>query len=177
MRVSFTALLLSSALLATPVFAQSKQSSDDIIKFFAKAADLGAARGICVGTEEECKSKTPAADASVQTGLDMLINFDLDSSELTTDARAKLTEFAKALQDNRLRSHSFLVEGYTDASGAETYNDRLSERRAQSVSAFLLANGIEASRVTALGKGENEPRVADPYDPTNRRVEMRIKLQ
>jgi outer membrane protein OmpA-like peptidoglycan-associated protein len=69
------------------------------------------------------------------------------------------------------------VEGYTDASGAASYNEGLSQRRAQSVSAFLLANGIEANRLTAIGKGENDPRVANPYDPVNRRVEMRLQLQ
>lgn len=163
------------ALLCSPsAFAQSAQKSEDIVKFFANAVDLGAKRGICVGTEDECKSK-PVEPA--KTGLDMLINFDLDSAELTQDARAKLTEFAKALQDNRLRSHNFLVEGYTDASGSAGYNEGLSERRAQSVTAFLLNSGIESARINAIGKGETEPRAADPYDPANRRVEMRIKLQ
>ncbi|MCO5082335.1 MAG: OmpA family protein [Rhizobiaceae bacterium] len=177
MRVLTVFLLLTGALGVTPGFAQQAQSSEDIIKFFGQAADLGASRGICVGTEEECKSKNAAATSAAQAGLDMLINFDLDSAELTPDARAKLAEFAKALQDNRLKSHSFLVEGYTDASGAASYNEGLSQRRAQSVSAFLLANGIEANRLTAIGKGESDPRVANPYDPVNRRVEMRLQLQ
>jgi OOP family OmpA-OmpF porin len=177
MRVSYSVFLLTCALVTTPALAQqSKQTSENIIEFFGNAVDLGKTRGICVGTEEECKAKAEAA-APIDTGLDMLINFDLDSSDLTPDARAKLAEFAKALQDTRLKSHSFLVEGYTDASGAATYNDALSQRRAQSVTAFLLANGIEASRVTAIGKGETNPRVTDPYDPVNRRVEMRINLQ
>ncbi len=177
MRVPLCLLLFTSALAATPALGQSTQTSKDIIEFFAAAADLGASRGICVGTEEECKAKASAQVTPAQTGLDMLINFDLDSSDLTPDARTKLGEFAKALSDNRLKSHSFLVEGYTDASGSAQYNDGLSERRAQSVTTFLLANGIEESRVTAVGKGETNPRVADPYDPVNRRVEMRINLQ
>jgi outer membrane protein OmpA-like peptidoglycan-associated protein len=107
----------------------------------------------------------------------MLINFDLDSADLTPEAREKLGEFATALKDNRLKSHSFIVEGYTDASGPEHYNVGLSQRRAQAVSAFLLSNGIEPSRMSATGKGEDNPRVSDPYDPVNRRVEMRINLQ
>lgn len=177
MRVFLSILLVTGALAATPAMAQSKQTAEDIVEFFARAADLGATRGICVGTEEECKAKGATDTAPVPTGLDMLVNFDLDSADLTTDARAKLSEFAKALNDNRLKSHSFLVEGHTDASGATGYNDSLSQRRAQSVTAFLLANGIEPKRVTAVGKGETTPRVADPYDPINRRVEMRINLQ
>lgn len=174
MRAASSTFALIAMLFSSTAYAQSVQSSDDIVKFFAGAVDLGAKRGICVGTEDECKSKQAEP---VKTGLDMFINFDLNSSDLTPDARAKLGEFAKALQDNRLRSHNFLVEGYTDASGSATYNESLSQRRAQSVTAFLLGNGIESARLNAIGKGESEPRASNPYDPINRRVEMRIKLQ
>lgn len=174
MRLARPTFALVAVLLSSTAFAQSPKSSEDIVKFFANAVDLGAKRGICVGTEDECKSKAIEPE---KTGLDMLINFDLNSSNLTPDAQAKLTEFATALKDNRLKSHSFAVEGYTDASGSELYNDSLSQRRAQSVTAFLLGNGIEASRLTAVGNGEKDPRVPNAYDPANRRVEMRIKLQ
>lgn len=174
MRVTTSIFVLAAALMSSGAFAGPLQSSEDIVKFYANAADLGAARGICVGTEDECESKT---EAPAQTGLDMLVNFDLDSAELAPDARAKLDEFAKALKDNRLKAHAFIVEGHTDASGSETYNEGLSERRAQSVTAFLLANGVEPSRISAIGVGETHPRNANPYDPANRRVEMRIKVQ
>jgi len=174
MRIVTSAFAVVALSFPAAALAQSSQTSEDIVKFFATAVDLGAKRGICVGTEDECKSK-PVEPA--KTGLDMLINFDLDSSDLTPDARTKLAEFSKALQDNRLRSHNFLVEGYTDASGSAGYNEGLSQRRAQSVSAFLLSSGIDSARISAIGKGETEPRVDNPYDPVNRRVEMRIKLQ
>jgi outer membrane protein OmpA-like peptidoglycan-associated protein len=174
MRVATSVFVLAAAMMSANAFAQTTQSSEDIIKFFANAASLGASRGICVGTEDECKAK---GKVPVQTGLDMLINFDLNSADLTPTARTELSEFAKALKDNRLRSHSFVVEGHTDASGSEIYNEGLSERRAQSVTAFLLASGIEPARIKAVGMGETHPRVADPYDPVNRRVEMRINLQ
>ena len=174
MRVSTSVIMLLSALTSSTALADPLQSSEDIVKFFANAADLGAARGICVGTEDECKSK---AEKPVQTGLDMSVNFELDSADLIPDARVKLDEFAKALKDNRLKAHTFVVEGHTDASGSEVYNEGLSQRRAQSVTAFLLSNGIEPSRITAIGMGETHPRNANPYDPVNRRVEMRIKIQ
>jgi outer membrane protein OmpA-like peptidoglycan-associated protein len=107
----------------------------------------------------------------------MLINFSLDSSELDAKARSELGEFAKALKDDRLSKLSFVVEGYTDASGSANYNEGLSQRRAQSVTAFLESNGIESTRITAVGLGEANPRNPDPYAPVNRRVEMRIKAQ
>ena len=163
------ATLISSGALADPL-----QSSEDIIKFFTSTASLGPSRGICVGTEDECKSK---AEQPIQTGLDMSVNFELDSADLVPDARAKLGEFAKALKDNRLKAHTFVVEGHTDASGSEVYNEGLSQRRAQSVTAFLLSSGIEPSRISAIGLGETHPRNTNPYDPVNRRVEMRIKVQ
>ncbi|WP_192181133.1 OmpA family protein [Mesorhizobium amorphae] len=175
MRATISIFVLAAALAASnSSLADPVQSSEDIIKFFAKTSDLGASRGICVGAQDQCESKT---DAPAPSGLDMLINFNLNSAELLPEARAKLGEFAKALKDNRLKTHNFVVEGYTDASGAPAYNDRLSEQRAQSVTAFLLSSGIEPARVKAVGLGATNPRVPDPYDPVNRRVEMRLSVQ
>lgn len=171
MRIVLSAVFLCSALWGTQAVAQSAHSSEDIVKYFAESVELGASRGICVGTEEECAK---AGEPAPKTGLDMLVNFELDSAELTADARSQLAEFARALKDNRLKAHSFVIEGHTDARGSERYNLGLSERRADSVAGFLLANGIEPARLTAVGKGMDNPRVADRYDPVNRRVEMRI---
>jgi outer membrane protein OmpA-like peptidoglycan-associated protein len=174
MRTTIFASVLAVGCLSGVHYAAAdpQLKSDQIVKHFVDTADLGAKRGICIGTTEECSKDQPAP-----TGLDMLINFDLDSAELTEQARANLNEFAKALKDERLRAATFVVEGYTDASGDETYNNRLSERRAQAVTGFLLANGISLEKVEAIGKGEQDPRVPNAYDPVNRRVEMRIRIQ
>jgi OOP family OmpA-OmpF porin len=169
----FASVLAVASFSGLSVSAADPQlKADQIVKNLLDTADLGAKRGICIGTTEECNKDQPAP-----SGLDMLINFDLNSAELTEQARANLNEFAKALKDERLRAATFIVEGYTDASGEEQYNDRLSERRAQAVTAFLLANGISLEKVEAAGMGEKNPRVPDAYDPVNRRVEMRIKIQ
>ncbi|ADV15337.1 OmpA family protein [Mesorhizobium ciceri] len=176
MQWSSSAFVLAVVLFSTHASADPVQKSEDIVKFFAGAADLGKSRGICVGSAEECKSKSNDASA-VKTGLDMLINFGLDSAELDATARAELDEFAKALKDNRLSTFSFVVEGYTDATGTVHHNEGLSQRRAKSVAAFLTASGIEPDRINAVGMGEKNPRSSNPYDPLNRRVEMRIKTQ
>ena len=61
--------------------------------------------------------------------------------------------------------------------GPMTYNLGLSERRAEAVTKFLFEKGIVHDKVSAVGKGEENPRVPDPMDAQNRRVEMRIELQ
>ncbi|WFP75864.1 OmpA family protein [Mesorhizobium sp. WSM4906] len=177
MRWACSAFALAAVLFSTHVSADPLQKSEDIVKFFTGAGNLGASRGICVGTEEECKSKNEKNAAPNKTGLDMMINFGLDSAQLDQTARAELDEFAKALKDNRLSTFSFVVEGHTDASGPDRYNQDLSQRRAQSVAAFLTANGVQAARLEAIGLGKSHPRVANPYDPVNRRVEMRIRTE
>ena len=92
----------------------------------------------------------------------MLINFELNSTELTPQGKENLEEFAKALSDKRLSSAHFVVEGHTDALGSDEYNMGLSERRAQVVKNFLLEKGVSTAMVTAVGLGEKKPRESDP---------------
>ena len=157
--------------LSAPLAQETGYSADDVLDFFVKEVQLGAERGICVGTAAECEqSVKPAA-------FDVLVNFELDSATLTQDAIDNLTEVAAALTDPRLSGAKFVIEGHTDASGAETYNQALAERRANSVEDFLISKGVSREQMTALGMGELSPRVPDPLDPINRRVEMRLNLE
>lgn len=179
MRAAIIASAVATAIAFTqPALAEEpRQSAEDIIKFFATAIDLGATRGICIGTEQECAERRAQETAAIPDGMDMVIHFELNSADLTSEARNTLAEYARALHDNRLRAHSFVVEGHTDALGSAEYNLALSQRRAQSVATFLIANGVDNDRLQALGKGMASPRVDNPYDPVNRRVELRIELQ
>jgi len=69
------------------------------------------------------------------------------------------------------------VEGHTDSIGTDAYNQKLSERRAQTVYNYFTSKGIEAARLTAVGKGETSP-VADNKTEEgrfkNRRVELHV---
>lgn len=169
MRRYFAAAALT-AMIAVPVSAQqAPYDPDDVVNFLVDSVDLGLNRGICIGTAEECAPPKPK-------GLDMFINFELDSAELTPEARESLAVFAQALKDDRLRMASFVIEGHTDARGGDTYNDGLSEARAASVKEYLTAQGVPQDRLTALGLGETAPRTDDPLDPENRRVELRIDI-
>jgi outer membrane protein OmpA-like peptidoglycan-associated protein len=135
------------------------------------AAQLGVSRGVCIGTKEHC-SAHEIVEAPVS--LNLSISFELDSADLSPDAQTELAGFVQALKDNRPGAFAFVIEGFTDALGSAAHNKVLSGRRAQAVADFLISLGIERSHIRAEGMGETRPIAADPFDPANRRVEMRV---
>ena len=168
------AVLAASMLLAMPLAASAGEvsyTSEQVVKFVAQSLDLGAERGICIGTAAQCGStQAPAAPET----FDLMVTFELNSDQLSEAAKANLLEFSKALADPRLSDISFSIEGHTDATGPDSFNQLLSERRAEAVVTFLRQQGADASRFVVKGFGDANPRSADPYDPANRRVETRI---
>lgn len=168
------ALLFTSALglsLAGPAYSQSAYTTEQLVDFYIKSVNLGATRGICIGTPQECAPKDEKPK-----GLDMLVTFELDSAELTAEAKQNLAVFAQMMQDERLVSFHFVVEGYTDARGTDAYNMTLSEQRADAVRSYLTELGVSDERLAAVGFGKANPRVPDAFDPENRRVELRIDM-
>ena len=83
------------------------------------------------------------------------VHFAFDSYSLNTEAKAILDDAVVKL--NVHSASSFMIEGHTDSDGTDDYNMRLSERRASSVMNYLISRGVDASRLTAVGKGENFP--------------------
>jgi outer membrane protein OmpA-like peptidoglycan-associated protein len=171
MRASLFAALGLASLIATGAHAGPAYKAETVADFFAKAA-LGKSRTICFGTAADCP-----AQAAETAKFDLLVNFDFDSDRLTAAAKENLDEFAKALHDPRLKGEKFEIDGHTDATGAETYNLGLSERRAAAVVGYLAAQGVDAGDLTAKGFGKTKPRVADPFSPENRRVETHLLEQ
>ena len=101
------------------------------------------------------------------------INFAFDSSELDASSRAVLDEAARVIKQQR--GVRLNIVGHTDSTGPENYNQSLSERRADAVRLYLIANGIDSSRLTSSGKGESEPVASNDTRQgraTNRRVEF-----
>jgi len=171
--------LLAAAMMtfvAAGASAQPAYRKDDILKHFAPK-DLGATRGLCIGTEAECSVAGRPAAPPTREAFDLVVTFDLDSDVLTEQAKANLAEFAKALKDPALATRSFLVEGHTDARGTESHNLALSERRAAAVVRFLNEQGVTKANLLAKGVGMSRPRTADPFDAANRRVETRLRLE
>src|SRR6202044_3976507 len=73
-------------------------------------------------------------------------------SDLLPDAQAKLGDVAKALGEQDPNA-KIVVQGYTDSQGGASFNQDLSQRRAESVRGFLVSHGISSDRVTAQGFG------------------------
>lgn len=99
--------------------------------------------------------------------------FATAKSDLLPIAQDKLAQVAKAVQGQGYKS--LVVQGYTDSRGNAADNDRLSLKRAQSVRDYLITQGIPADKVTAEGKGANNPVATnDTADgrAENRRVEI-----
>lgn len=104
----------------------------------------------------------------------MTINFELDSVKLTADGMLALRSLAKALLDAQMVNMSFQVAGHTDGRGDPTYNQQLSERRAQAVVDHLV-NFYEVPRMMLVPTGYGVSRPMDPtnlLNPLNRRVEI-----
>ncbi len=118
----------------------------------------------------------PAEDAGERAlgAIALEIRFDFDSANLSASAREVLDQLGAALKSDELQSFAFLVEGHTDSSGSDDYNQQLSERRARAVSGYLSSQfAIEPVRLTAVGRGETQPLDAtDPAGGVNRRVQI-----
>ena len=181
MRISRSYFIAAVAALAVagtaaPASADPQYTADDIIAHFADQTGIGQTRSLsrtlCIGTASRCDPAGPQAE-TVQP-FDLRITFALGSADLTRQAREDLDQFAGAIADERLRSHSFYVDGHTDMRGTAEFNQRLSELRAQSVVAYLGRKGIEAGRLTPRGFGQTKPAVEDGFADVNRRVETSI---
>jgi OOP family OmpA-OmpF porin len=103
------------------------------------------------------------------------VNFDFDKADIRPDAAVILDEAASQLNANP--GKSVRVEGHTDSIGTDAYNQGLSERRADSVRAYLEGQGVDGSRLSTAGFGEANPIAAnDTQDgrALNRRVELNL---
>ncbi len=101
------------------------------------------------------------------------INFDVDSDHLRADAKPAVDELLGALKANP--SWRISIEGHTDATGNAAHNLDLSQRRAASVKAALVAAGIAADRMTTAGSGQTKPLASNETAigrAQNRRVEV-----
>ena len=153
-----------------------------------QGALIGAALGGGVGTlvgrrldkqkkELEQIAETKRTEQGLVTKLKSDILFDTGKSNLKAAAQANITELASIMK--KYPENVLTVRGYTDDTGSSVVNNPLSEKRAIAVKDQLVAGGIPAATVSAIGMG-----AANPVDPAktaaarakNRRVEIEITV-
>jgi outer membrane protein OmpA-like peptidoglycan-associated protein len=103
------------------------------------------------------------------------ILFDFDSDVIRGAARTNLTNLANSLRN--YPDTEVLIVGHTDNVGSATYNQGLSERRANSARAFLVSQGVPTNRIRTQGMGLREPIASNETEAgraQNRRVEVAI---
>lgn len=130
--------------------------------------------GATAVSNSESTTDTIAEVASVMPSINMRIQFELNSFDLTGEARQKLEVLGQALSSEELASFRFLIAGHTDATGSASYNQSLSVRRADAVKFYLAARFPTAGQ-RLVSQGYGEEALFDSNDPNsaiNRRVQI-----
>lgn len=115
-------------------------------------------------------------DDSILVNFQSSLLFDSGSSNLHPGSYDRLRSLARTL--NNYPKSQVIIKGHTDSTGTESYNQGLSEDRADRVRNFLISEGVAPARITALGFGETLPVATNATDAgraQNRRVEIEIR--
>ncbi|MBN2426306.1 MAG: OmpA family protein [Calditrichaceae bacterium] len=148
-------------------------------------AAVGGTAGLLIGNEMDKRAaemrkdmqgtKIERVGEGIKITFDSGLLFDVNKSDLQPQAKTNIESLARVL--NKYPDTNILVEGDTDNNGSEDYNLKLSERRAQSVSNYLMGLGVPGSRISTVGLGESNPITSNDTDygrQQNRRVEVAI---
>lgn len=152
---------------------------DEILASAAIGAGIGAGVGAYMDHQEEELARIPGTTVErvdkdlLLVRFDSDVLFDVDSALLTSDSRATLDGAATVFLE--YPKTAIIAQGHTDSTGSESYNQDLSERRAEAVMNYLIGKGVDASRMTAVGYGEAYP-VADNDTSAGRSLNRRVDL-
>jgi len=108
--------------------------------------------------------------------VELLIQFQFDSAELSSQGKTDIEQLAIALNSQSLKNSNFLIEGHTDQVGSSDYNMDLSLKRAQAVIRALVQLGISSHRLSPVGYGATRLyNQEQPEASENRRVRVVMK--
>ena len=147
-----------------------RQGKQDLSDSEKRTADALAELALLAAVKEEERGLVVTLSGGVL--------FRSAESTLLSSAQVKLNQVADALL--AIRARNLIVEGHTDSKGSTSYNQGLSQRRADAVRDYLVQRGYPADRIQARGKGKESP-IADNASPegraNNRRVEIIIERE
>ena len=186
--------------VGTALAGDNNVTEDQILRALAPPPPKPLTRGLSVGPQEQVDpAKTAEEGAFVQKirnratrslsnvereeiatiakdkpNIDLEINFDYNSADISAKSMPSVQALGKALTNPDLKGSTFVVAGYTDAMGGEQYNQDLSERRADAIKRYLVDKyGIAGSDLVTVGYGKSK--LKDPNQPmaeANRRVQV-----
>ena len=193
-RIGLAGLVVGLALSSGFAFAAEQRSAEDIISALkpprvtrglttspasaARAADetrfIATLRNRPTRSLSTDEREKIASIASSKPKIDLEINFEFNSAVIGSKAMPQVTELGTALTSIDLKGRTFILAGFTDGKGSETYNQGLSERRADAVKQFLSEKyGIEAGSLVTVGYGLTHLKdPANPFAAENRRVQV-----
>jgi outer membrane protein OmpA-like peptidoglycan-associated protein len=129
----------------------------------------GRTRGLNLNEREEL-----ATIAKDKPNIDLEITFEYNSADISSKSLGAVQALGRALTNPDLKGSTFVVAGHTDAAGGETYNQELSERRADAIKKYLIDNyHISSADLVTVGYGKSK--LKDPNQPmaeANRRVQV-----
>ncbi|MGH6848410.1 MAG: OmpA family protein [Methylocella sp.] len=183
-----------SLLTHTMAFAQQQPSSAQIIEALTPKKPAGVTKRSLtldprVGQDQKfidslrnrqtrlisIEERTKAAEiAKARPSIDLEITFDYNSDVIGPQAVPPLVNLGTALRSGELKGSVFLLAGHTDAKGDATYNQTLSERRADAVRRFLVEKfSLSPENLIPIGYGKSKLKnAADPFGGENRRVQI-----
>jgi OOP family OmpA-OmpF porin len=136
---------------------------------------VGNCKDQCPGT-----AKDLAVDANgcpIPVVMKIKVNFDFDKSDIKAQYHQELADFAAFMK--QYPGTPVEISGHTDSKGTDEYNQKLSQRRANSVREYLVKKlGMDAKLLTAIGYGESKPVATNDTDEgraENRRIEAALK--
>jgi outer membrane protein OmpA-like peptidoglycan-associated protein len=131
-------------------------------------------RGRTTRSLSQSEREEIAAIAKDKPKIDLEINFDYNSAEISAKSLTSVQALGRALTNAELKGSTFVVAGHTDAAGGEEYNQSLSERRADSIKKYLVDKyGINGADLVTVGYGKSKLKDADqPLSEANRRVQV-----
>lgn len=158
---------------------KGKRELDDILAGAAIGAAIGGGVGFYMDRQEEKLARIPGTRVERLENNTLLLRFESDvlfkvgSALIGPSGQGTLEQVGQILVE--FNKTAVLVQGHTDSTGSESYNQNLSERRAGAVKTYLMGRGIDPNRISALGYGEGYP-VASNATPNGRQLNRRVDI-
>jgi outer membrane protein OmpA-like peptidoglycan-associated protein len=147
---------------------------EDPAKIAKETAFVQSIRGRTTRSLSNTEREEIASKIVDKPNIDLEINFDYNSADISPKSLPAVQALGRALTNPELKGSTFIVAGHTDAAGGDSYNQELSEKRADSIKHYLMDNyHISSADLVTVGYGKTK--LKDPNQPlseVNRRVQV-----